>query len=277
MAKFKHKKSKKKKNNVKPIFLPMLQTVRTDSKNISKKEIPVYDFTSKHNLKDEWGLNESIDYLIHYFKTDLFLIWESILRKEQNLPLSEIQNRVINKVLHLTKDDSTILYINNFPRPSEPWYEIVKKIVPILLVEPFKTYEIISEMYHDAWPEIAECLENNAFYLSLPEGISAPMDIIPLELRHKLWLQDCFDAISGIGQQEELTLDLEDEEEKMSWINSFIDSLKKNKESVEYFDLTLEKLLERVILPSKDEKILIDCLLHELGLSFVSDKLSDVL
>ena len=32
-----------------------------------------------------------------------------------------------------------ILYIDEIPRPSEPWYVILNKIVPHLLIEPFQT------------------------------------------------------------------------------------------------------------------------------------------
>ena len=32
-------------------------------------------------------------------------------------------------------------------------------------------------------------------------------EVVPAELRHRLWLQDCFDDLSGLGQEEDLTLD----------------------------------------------------------------------
>ena len=61
------------------------------------------------------------------------------------------------------------------------------------------------------------------------------------------------DELSGLGQEEELTLANEDQK---SWrIETFIDALKNCKESVEYFDLNLEKLFELVKLLPVDEKI----------------------
>ncbi len=120
-----------------------------------------------------------------------------------------------------------------------------------------------------------ECLEKYAKDLSLPKGISSPLDVIPDAIRHRLWLQDCFDVLSGLGQEEELTL--ENEEQKSWRIEEFIDSLKEYKYSVEYYNLTIEKLFQLVKLPANDEKILIKSMLEKLGIESSSEKLCDFL
>jgi hypothetical protein len=110
--------------------------------------------------------------------------------------------------------------------------------------------------------------------LSLPEGVETPIDVIPKEIQHKLWLQYCFDALSGIGQEEELTLE---EPKQLGRIEDFIARLQECKDSVQFLDLTLEKLLTILILPPKDEKIFVDLMLKKLGPSNENDRIADFL
>ena len=290
MTRIKPKKSKKKKNKKKrepasvsipistptptPTPTPKVENAKPDSKDIYNRDIPVYDFFSDHEIDTTWGLGECIDNLIFNIKKGYFFIWEAVVREEQGLPLSEEQEDALDDLLDFTDDDGPILYIDEIPRPSEPWYEIVRKIPPKLMLIPFKTFDIHDEIYHEGWIELADCLKDYAYDLSLPEGVSTPIEVVPPDIRHKLWLQYCFDELSGLGQEEDLTL--EDEEQK-SRIKGFIRSLKEYKESVEYFNLTLDDLLTWVILPENDEKILVESLLKELGMKSSSDKLGDVL
>lgn len=110
---------------------------------------------------------------------------------------------------------------------------------------------------------------------AIPDGITSPIDVIPEEIRHRLWLQYSFDVLSGLGQEEELTLE---NEVQNSWrIEGFIKVLKEYKDSVKYFDLTIETLLNMVKLPMKDEKILIESMLEKLGMKSVSEKLYEYL
>ena len=88
-------------------------------------------------------------------------------------------------------------------------------------------------------------------------------------------LSCCFDELSGLGQEEELTL--ENEEQKSWRIEEFIDSLKDYKDSVNYCHLTLDKLLQLVKLPPKDEKILVKSMLEKLGLESGSQQLYNFL
>ncbi|MCF8037899.1 MAG: hypothetical protein K9K79_01150 [Desulfohalobiaceae bacterium] len=237
------------------------------------KDVPVYNFTDGYDLNSTFDIGECLDNLIFFIEKGYFLTWEAVVRDEQNLPLSEKQEDALEDLLKFSDDESQILYIDEIPRPAEPWYETVRKIVPKLLIEPFKTFEIYDEIYHEGWVDIADCIEKYAYDLSLPEGLSSPIEVIQPDIRHKLWLQYSFDILSGLGQEDELTLE---NEEQRSWrIEDFIDSLREFRESVGFFNLTLNDLLKLVILPPKDEKILIDSLLHELGMKSSSDKLAD--
>ncbi len=240
------------------------------------QDIPVYDFLKDHDLDTEWGLGECLDNLISSIEGGDFLRWEAVVRNEQGLPLTKKQQEALDEIISFSDDeDELILYIDEMARPCEPWYETIKKVVPKLILDPLTTYEIHNEIYHETWPSLVECLEEYAQDLSLPKGIISPIEVIPAEIRHRLWLQYCFDVLSGLGQEEELTL--ENEDQKFWRIEHFIDTLRECKDSIKYYDLTIEKLFELVKLPPKDEKILVESMLEKLGMESVSEKLYDVL
>jgi hypothetical protein len=133
-------------------------------------------------------------------------------------------------------------------------------------------------MYYDVtfegWPALVECLQKHAQALSLPEGVHSPLDIFPIDLQHRLWLQDCFNILSGLGQDDDLTLTKAEQRDR---VEGFIDLLKEHKDSVQYFNPTLDDLLTRVILPSQDRAILIEMMLKKLGMTSSQDHLSKFL
>jgi hypothetical protein len=51
--------------------------------------------------------------------------------------------------------------------------------------------------------------------------------------------------------------------------------LRAHKESVEFLDLTLEKLLKVLILPPQDEPIFIEMMQKELGLNSMRDRIAE--
>ena len=149
---------------------------------------------------------------------------------DQGLPLTEKQEAALGELLDFGDgEDDRVLYINEIPRTSEPWYVILNKIVPRLLLEPFQTFDIHDEVQCDGWKDLVRCLQDNARDLSLPANASSPIEVVPLELRHKLRLQDCFDTLSGLGQDETLTL--EDPEQHYR-IDDFIGCLWEHKDTV---------------------------------------------
>ena len=241
------------------------------------QDLPVYDYLKDYNLNTDWGVAACIDELIFSLEEGYFFRWEAVVCQEQGLTLTKKQQEALAELINFSDDeDELILYIDELPRPSEPWYEILNQVVPKLLLEPFVTSEIYEETYHEGWPSLVECLENYAQDLSLPQGITSPPLVIPAGIRHRLWLQSCcFDVLSGLGQEEELTL--ENEQQKSWRIEEFIDSLKDYKDSVKYCHLTIDKLLQLVKLPPKDEKILIKSMLEKLGLESGSQQLYDFL
>ncbi len=240
------------------------------------RNIPVQDFFEDHDLKTEWGISESLNNLIFAISKGEFLLWDAVIREEQGLPISGRQEEALDELLNFSDDDDDlILYIDGIARPTEPWYDTINKVVPKLILEPLTTDGIHDEMYHEMWPRVVECLEDHAQNLPLPHGVRRPIDVIPDKIRHRLWLQYCLDALSGLGQDEELTLENEDQN---SWrVDIFLDVLKKCKDSVEYYDLTIEKLFELIKLPPRDEKIMVESMLERLGLESVTEKIHESL
>ena len=119
-----------------------------------KQDIPVYDFFEDHSLDTTLRLGQSLEDLIYCIKGGYFFLWEAIVCDEQGLPITEKQQEALDEIISFSEDeDEPILYINEFARPSEPWYEIIKKVVPKLVLDTFKTYaplmkSIMRDGYH---------------------------------------------------------------------------------------------------------------------------------
>ncbi len=219
-------------------------------------EVPTYDFFEHRNPDDEGDLGEVLHDVVFWVEEGYFLRWEAIVCDELGLPLTARQAEALGELLSFSEDpaDDRILYIDEIPRPDVPWYEIVRKFAPNLLTEPYKTSDSHFDVIYEGWKDLVAALEEHGEDLSLPHGVDRPVEIVPAELRHKLWLQTCFDRLSGLGQDDELTLRNEDQQDRIEW---FVRDLRAHKESVEFLDLTLEKLLKVLILPPQDEPILI--------------------
>ena len=236
--------------------------------------IPTDDFFEGCSPDDAWG--EALENFIHMMEQGDFLAWEAVMAEEQGLRLTRQQQAALDRLVSFNDtEDDRVLYINEISRPSEPWYAILNKIVPHLLIEPFRTSDVHYEEQCEGWGRLVQCLTEHADGLSLPDGVASPVEVIPTELRHRLWLQDCFDALSGLGQDAELTLD--NEEQRQFRIAQFVESLRKHKDSLRYFDVTLDSLLTKVIVPERDRPILIHAMQEELKIGSTADRLADYL
>ena len=259
-------KKKKKKNLVSKASAPIRWEFGPD--------IPTDDFFEGRNLDEMWDLQEAVQNFVFRLEEDRFLIWEAVACEEQGLPLTAKQKKALGSLLDFTdeEDDDGILYIDEMPRPSEPWYTILNKIVPYLLMEPYRTFDSHQEVKCDGWNEIVAALREHGQGLSLPPGVKSPEEAVSAELRHKLWLQFCFNDLGGLGCWEDLTLD---NPEELYRIEDFIECLRESKKSVAYFDLTLESLLTRVALPEKDQPIFVRMMQEKLGLSSAQEPIAN--
>jgi hypothetical protein len=232
-------------------------------------EIPTDDFFDGRNLDELWDLQEAVDNFVSMMEGDTFLAWEAVMCDEQGFPLTAEHKRTLGKLLNFNdEEDDEILYIDEIPRPSEPWYVILNKIAPHLLIEPYRTFDCHEEVKCDGWNGIATVLREHGQGLSLPPGVESPEEVVPADLRQKLWLQWCFNDLSGLGQEEELTLENPEEHDR---VDRFIGSLRECKDSVAYFILTLESLMTKLILPERDQPIFVRLMQEKLGLSSAQD------
>jgi hypothetical protein len=238
-----------------------------------ERDIPTYDFFDGMSLDDAWSLQEAVDNFIYKLEKGAFLTWEAVVCHEQGLPLTPQHEEALDGLVNFGgPDDDQILYINETPRPSEPWHVILNKIVPHLLIEPYRTFDRHQEVKCVGWNRIVSALQEHGQGLSLPSSVESGEAVVPAELRHKLWLQSCFNDLGGLGKDDSLTLEDPQEHYRIEW---FLDHLRKCKESIAFFGLTLDSLFTRVILPEKDQPILLKLMQEKLGLSTGQEQIAD--
>jgi hypothetical protein len=233
--------------------------------------IPTHDFFEGLPLTDLGNLNNTVDEFVYWLEGDRFLAWEAVVCEEQGLPLSPQQEKALGSLFSFNDEaGNQILYINEIPRPTEPWYAILDKIVPHLLIEPFRTFEGYDDVLCDGWHRIMTALQEHGQGLSLPTGVPSCMEVVPADLRHKLWLQYCIEILNGLGQADELNL------KEQTWrVDTFITRLRKCKESVAHLNLTIESLLNRVIFPDPDRPIFIKLMQEKLALGSPQEPIAD--
>ena len=231
--------------------------------------VPTDDYL-EGNLDDPFTLEERLESFLWALEEERFLCWEAVIRQEQGLPLAGAHREALEGLLSFSDDPGPILTINDIERPQQPWYAILRALTPRLLVEPLKTAGSHYQSTTETWPRLAEMLEDKAEGLSLPEGASAPLEVLTSELRGRLWLQSCCDPLLGIGQMSELTLASEDQ----SWrIEEFIELLQRHADALEGLALTLERLRQAVQLPPGEQERFERLLSEALALSGPTDRI----
>ncbi len=235
-------------------------------------DIPTTDFLECGSLDDVWKVQEAVEDFVYWLERDRFLTWEAVICEEQGIALTPDQNKALGGLLNFSNDaGKQILYIDDLPRPSEPWHVILNKIAPYLLVELYRTSDCQQEVQCDGWALIQTALREHGRALSLPSGVESVEKVVSAELRHKLWLQFCFNDLSGLGQLEGLTLEDPEEHYRIEW---FIQHLRECKESVSYFDLTIDTLLTMVLLPARDLPIFLKIMLDGFGLASAQEPIA---
>jgi hypothetical protein len=232
--------------------------------------LPVEEPThAEHDFDD---LEEVLVCFISDLDDGTFLVWEAVIRTEQGLPLSEPHREVLSKAVSIGDEAvEDVHHIDELARPQEPWYETLRRIVPAMLVETFHTAEPENSLITSGWPSIVEALEEFGQHLSLPEGVTEAVDVIPEGLQHRLWLQSCFEALAGIGDEEFVVTEADVRER----VEEFVEALKERKEDVQALGLTLEKLLKILVIPPKERKVFVKVVSSVLGLSSDTDPIAD--
>jgi hypothetical protein len=236
-------------------------------------EVPTSEFFEHRDVRVESDREWLVNDLIYALERGDFLRWEAVVCRELGLPLTERQRQAVGELLNFGDgpDDERILYIDGLARPSQLWYEIVRTIASHLPVDQFRTSEVHYRVTTDGWKDLVAALEEHGEGLSLPEGVDQPIEVVAAGLRHRLWLQTCIGHLGGLGQEAELTLL---DAEQHFRISEFIDCLRAHKESVEFLGLTIEKILDVVILPPQDSPIFVELVKQELGLTSTDERIA---
>ncbi|MHB8957591.1 MAG: hypothetical protein ACYC4U_31905 [Pirellulaceae bacterium] len=234
---------------------------------------PTCDYFERQNLDYAEDLQDAVENFISGMERGEFLAWEAVVAHEQGLPLTSPQQAALDELIDLSDSDSDrFLYINGLPRTAEPWYVILNMLVPRLLAEPFRTLDPRAREHHGRWRRLVECLHEHAFCLSLPNGVTSAVDVIPAPLQHRLWLHDCFEFLSAPRGDKQLTHESESQQER---IEDFIESLRERRDTVRYFNLTLESLLTRLILPQAERPHFLRVMQEKLGMMSPSGRIAD--
>lgn len=236
--------------------------------------VPTYDPLEYFNPEEMHRIEEAFHNFVAAIEDHEYLAWEAVVCQELGLPLTASQRRELDGLTDFGdgSGEDRVLYINGVPRPSRLWYDALGTIVPYLLLDRFRTADVQYAVVTEGWPSIAAALEQHGADLSLPEGVHEPLGVIPDELRHRLWLQSAFDDLSGLGQEEGLTLANEEQRDRIDW---FLEKLRGCRQSVEFLGWTPETMLEILILPPKDRPIFTRLMREKLGLPSTKAKIAD--
>ncbi len=230
-------------------------------------DVPVCDFFEGLDLDDPIGLLLAAERFVDDMETDLFRGWEAVIRREQGLPTTAFLRELADD--RTADSRSRTLYIDDIARFQEPWYEILRKIAPRMLPETGVTAD--QPGLATLWPRVARAIDEHGHGLSLPEGVSAPLDVLPLDLQHELWLHACLSWLSDIGQTLQSSLRGHAPHERFSL---FLGLLRGHRESVRFLELTLDGLLERLTLREEDRRSLAEMMRRRLELAESSDPLT---
>lgn len=241
-----------------------------------RQEIPTYDFFERFPHSD-FDLEEILEDFVFSMETNYFSLWEAVICQEQNIELTEYQKKQLDRLINLREEDrgEEILYINEVARPNKKWYEIANQIAEKLIKGRIVAYEIHSGLISEGWEKLKKSIVENGAHLSKPKGVKSAIEVIPEEIRHQLEIQESIDWLVGLGQDEDLNLTNPDQLYRME---ELIRDLKTKIESVEYLQLTTEKIvLKFVKLRGEDEIKFKEYMVEKLGLESIEENLTDKL
>jgi hypothetical protein len=223
----------------------------------------VFDGLDLTNVADR---REAVQILVDMLEGRTFLRWEAVVREENGLPLSNAQADAFDShfVVSYNEEESTTAYIDDCARPAEPWYESVRRVAPLLVIEHFDTAAESHIENATIGARLLSAVEQNAGDLSLPFGCARPADVIAPGIRHRLRVQQVFNALAGLGQK------LGDDVITLAHpgfrgrIEMFAQVLRDNEASMQALGWTMDDLLNKVTLPQSERELLLEGL-EELG------------
>lgn len=229
------------------------------------EEVETLDYFEGFDLANAQDLAELVERFVGDVEEGAFARWEAVERQDQGLPRTPSQQALLEAEIPLDDEsDEHTVFVDDRPHPDRPWHEILVDLVRHLVAKPLSTKDTLTGVTTRGWPCIVACLAESGEGLSLPEGVRVPVEVVPPELRHDLWLQSCLDALVGLGQKDKCTLE---EPEQQVRVDELVENLRVCRESVRFLGVTLETLMRRVELPPRDRPILARLLTEALGLT----------
>ncbi len=230
---------------------------------LATRGVPTTDVLEELKDGDPGSLQAALDALGSWLG-GRYPPWEAIIRVEQGLTLTPEQERHLDGLMSFSDDDERMLYLDELPRPLEPWYASVRRLAPLLLLDgPMHTSEAYFQAQLEGGWILEELIDAYCEGLSLPPGAQSPLDAIPQELGHRLAVQCCLAPLNGLGQdfdeEEPLTLEDVDQRRRLVEVEENLDAYR---ESLEFLGLDLDGLLALVELPAVDAAILREYLLQ---------------
>ena len=144
-------------------------------------DVPTDDLLESLDLDDLGGVVEVLERFVDEMTSDRYRSWEAVIRSEQGLRSTIFMNSLADDALDFCDEGERVLYIDEMPRPSEPWYAVLRRIAPRLLLEPFRTADVHEDGITEIWQSVLVALENHGRGLSLPDGVSQPLEVLPAE------------------------------------------------------------------------------------------------
>lgn len=242
---------------------------------LATRHVSTMDILEGIDLEDSSAIQLAVEQFTWWLESDRYATWDAVIRDEQGLPLSRRQRELLDGLRCFEEDSRRTRTIDEMPRPSEPWYETLRRLARRMLLPQIQTQKVYYEGEIEAWEELRETLEAVAEDLSLPPGATRPVDVLEDDLRHRLEVQVCFDRLVGVGQPgaggSPITLKDGDEEWRLL---RFVQALRDRVESVAFLDLSLEGLMEIVVLPPRDREPLARFMKDQLGLETGRERLA---
>lgn len=239
-------------------------------------EIPTRDLLESYDVENKEQIDLALDYFLMVIRRGELKLWDVVERRERGELAPDEEKKIVAQLDSFGDPESQeiITHINGEPRPSEPWWEPVRKIGEALVQEKYKTYESDSMAYIRGARRLLEDVEKLGADLSLPEGVETAVEVLPQDALCRLRLQACFEEIVGLG--EALTQTLEDPEDGDD-LAFFVENLRNIKPCVAYLDVTIETMLKIIVFLPPARKALTRKMLELLEMPSADEKLADYL
>lgn len=222
------------------------------------RDKPVDDLLDGIDLGSVFRRKDAVDSVVSWLEQGTYRGWEAALRAEQQLPLTDAHEEALDELVSVSDDDEdgTVLYIDDRARPSEPWYATVRRLAPHLVVEGIDSSDVLSEDLLTMGETLVDAVVDHAEGLSLASGCSAPVDVFPAGLAHRLRVQAACYELLGIGQvfSNGTRNALGD---RAAW---FEEALAERADSLRALDWTIDDVLRVVLVPEPERTAVVAAL-----------------